>query len=91
MEAIDVILAIEKDNYPYIDGLDYYMDCKVKVNNVSTRAEQVSIVQCELDGEYGRTGTQYLLEVRRGDWITWAFLDEIEELEIVEMKEWESA
>lgn len=87
MEPIDVILEIEKDNYPYIDGLDYYMDCKVVVNDVHTRADQVSIVQCELDGEFDRYGTQYLLEIRRNEWITWVFLDEIETFEVTEYKE----
>ena len=70
MEAIEIVNEIESGNFPFIDGLDYYMDCKVVVNNVSTRVEQVSIVQCELNGEYGRHGTQYLLGIRRGDWIT---------------------
>ena len=82
MEVMEIINEIEADNFPYIDGLDYYMDCKVVVNNIHTRADQVSIVQCELNGEYGRTGTQYMLEIRRAEWITWVFLDEIETLEV---------
>ena len=56
MEVIDVIDEIETNNNPFIDGLDYYMDCIVNVNNVRTRCEQVSIVQCDLDGsDYGRS------------------------------------
>ena len=82
MDVMEIIDEIENGNYPIQDGLDYYMDCKVVVNKVSTRAEQVSIVQCELNGEYGRYGTQYLLEIRRGEWLTFAFLDEIESLEV---------
>ena len=85
MEVIDVINEIETNNNPFIDGLDYYMDCIVNVNNVRTRCEQVSIVQCDLD-DFGRTGIQILLELRRGEWITWVFLDEVESLEVKEFK-----
>lgn len=84
MEVMEIINEIENGNFPYIDGLDYYMDCKVIVNNVRTRADQVSIVQCDLNGEYGRHGTQYMLEIRRGEWISWVFLDEVESLEVKE-------
>ena len=87
MEVIDVIDEIETNNNPFIDGLDYYMDCIVNVNNVRTRCEQVSIVQCDLDGsDYGRNGIQILLELRRGEWITWIFLDEVESLEVKEFQ-----
>ena len=85
MEVIDVINEIETNNNPFIDGLDYYMDCIVNVNNVRTRCEQVSIVQCDLD-DFGRTGIQILLELRRGEWITWVFLDEVDSLEVKEFK-----
>ena len=74
MEVIDVIDEIETNNNPFIDGLDYYMDCIVNVK-----------VQCDLDGsDYGRNGIQILLELRRGEWITWIFLDEVESLEVKE-------
>ena len=80
MEVIDVINEIETNNNPFQDGLDYYMDCIVTVNNVRTRCEQVSIVQCDMDGsDYGRNGI-----LRRGEWITWIFLDEVESLEVKE-------
>ena len=85
MEVIDVINEIETNNNPFQDGLDYYMDCIVNVNNVRTRCEQVSIVQCDLD-EYGRHVIQIILELRRGEWITWIFLDEVESLEVKEFK-----
>lgn len=85
MGVIDVIDEIETNNNPFIDGLDYYMDCIVNVNNVRTRCEQVSIVQCDMDGsDYGRNGIQILLELRGGEWITWIFLDEVESLEVKE-------
>ncbi|WP_295617221.1 hypothetical protein [uncultured Methanobrevibacter sp.] len=85
MEAIEIIREIETNNNPFIDGLDYYMDCRVTVNNVRTRCEQISIVQCDMH-DYGRTGIHLLLELRRGEWITWVFLDEIESLEVNEYK-----
>ncbi len=85
MEVMDVINEIETNNNPFQDGLDYYMDCIVNVNSVRTRCEQVSIVQCDMDGsDYGRNGIQILLELRRGEWITWIFLDEVESLEVKE-------
>ena len=31
---MDVINEIETNNNPFQDGLDYYMDCIVNVNNV---------------------------------------------------------
>ena len=85
MEVMDVINEIETNNNPFQDGLDYYMDWIVNVNNVRTRCEQVSIVQCDLD-DYGRNGIQILLELRRGEWITWIFLDEVESLEVKEFQ-----
>ena len=85
MDVIEIIDEIETGNNPFQEGLDYYMDCVVTVNNVRTRCEQVSIVQCDMD-EYNRTGIQILLELRRGEWITWVFLDEIESLKVEEFK-----
>ena len=80
MEVIDVINEIETNNNPIQEGLDYFMDCIVNVNNVRTRCDQISVVQCDMD-DYGRNGIQILLELRRGEWITWVFLDEVESLE----------
>lgn len=83
MEVIDVINEIETNNNPIQEGLDYFMDCIVNVNNVRTRCDQISVVQCDMD-DYGRNGIQILLELRRGEWITWVFLDEVESLEVKE-------
>ena len=89
MKIMDIIKEIETDNNPInVDGLDYLMNCKVTVNKVRTRCEQVSIVQCDMS-KYEEYGIETLLELRRGDWITWMFIDDIEELEVVEVKEWE--
>lgn len=66
MEVIDVINEIETNNNPIQEGLDYFMDCVVNVNNVRTRCDQISVVQCDMD-DYGRNGIQILLELRRGD------------------------
>ena len=89
MDVIEIIDEIETDNNPInIDGLDYLMNCKVTVNKVRTRCEQVSVVQCDMS-KYDGLGIETLLELRRGDWITWIFIDGIDELEVVEMKEWE--
>lgn len=85
MEVIDVINEIETNNNPIQEGLDYFMDCVVNVNNVRTRCDQISVVQCDMD-DYGRNGIQILLELRRGDWITWVFLDEVESLEVKEFQ-----
>ena len=85
MEVIDVINEIETNNNPIQEGLDYFMDCIVNVNNVRTRCDQISVVQCDMD-DYGRNGIQILLELRRGDWITWVFLDEVESLEVKEFQ-----
>ena len=85
MEVIDVINEIETNNNPIQEGLDYFMDCIVNVNNVRTRCDQISVVQCDMD-DYGRNGIQILLELRRGEWITWVFLDEVESLEVKEFQ-----
>ena len=82
---MDVINEIETNNNPIQEGLDYYMDCIVNVNKVRTRCDQISVVQCDLD-DYGRKGIQILLELRRGEWITWIFLDEVESLEVKEFQ-----
>ena len=82
MDVIAIVNEIETGNNPFQDGLDYYMDCKVKVNNIRTRCEQISIVECDMS-ECGR-GIETLLEIRRGDFITWAFVDEIETLKVDE-------
>ena len=85
MEAIDIVNEIEKNNNYVQDGLDYYMDCKVSVNNVNTRCEQISIVQCDLTKE-GMSSFELLLELRRGDFITWVLLEDIESLKVNEFK-----
>ena len=85
MEAIDIVNEIEKNNNYIQDGLDYYMDCKVSVNNVNTRCEQISIVQCDLTKE-GMSSFELLLELRRGDFITWVLLEDIESLKVNEFK-----
>lgn len=85
MEAIDIVNEIEKNNNYVQDGLDYYMDCKVSVNKVNTRCEQISIVQCDLTKE-GRSAFELLLELRRGDFITWVLLEDIESLKVAEFK-----
>ena len=61
------------------------MDCKVSVNNVNTRCEQISIVQCDLTKE-GMSSFELLLELRRGDFITWVLLEDIESLKVNEFK-----
>ena len=88
---MDIIREIEKDNNPInVDGLDYLMNCKVTVNKVKTRCEKVSMVQCDMS-EYDGLGIETLLELRRGDWITWVFIDDIDTLEVEEVKEWDGA
>ena len=84
MNAMSIIEEIETGNIYRQDGLDYYMDCIVVVNNVRTRCDQVSIVQCDMSEE-GK-GIEYILELRRGNFITWIYLDDIESLEVSEMK-----
>ena len=84
MDVMEIIDEIENNNHPIQDGLDYFMDCFVTVNKVRTRCDRVSIIQCDMKGKLGRTGIQTLLELRRGDWITWVLLDEVECLEVEE-------
>ncbi len=83
MEVMDIINEIETGNYPIQDGLDYHMDCIVIVNKVRTRCEQISIIQCDLT-EKGK-GIELLLELRRGDFLTWLYIDDIECLEVKEV------
>ena len=63
------------------------MDCVVEVNKVKTRCEQISIVQCDMS-KYGK-GIEILLELRRGEWLTWLYLDDVESLSVKEMEKWE--
>ena len=84
MEIIDIINEIETDNYPYQDGLEYHMDCIVTVNKLRTRCEQISIIQCDLT-EKGKD-IELILELRRGDFLTWIYLDDVECLEVKEVK-----
>ena len=89
MELFRVMDEIEIGNEYTQDGLDYDMDCVVEVNKVKTRCEQISIVQCDMS-KYGK-GIEILLELRRGEWITWLYLDDVETLSVKEMKKWELA
>ena len=83
MEVINIIDEIEMGNNYTQDGLDYYMDCVVTVNKVKTRCEQISIVQCDMS-KYGR-GVETLLELRRGEFISWLFIEDVESLEVKEV------
>ena len=83
MEILEIIDEIETGNYQIQDGLDYVMDCVVTVNKVRTRCEQISIVQCDMS-KYGR-GIETLLELRRGEFISWLFIEDIECLEVKEV------
>lgn len=83
MEVIDIINEIETGNYPIQDGLDYAMDCVVTVNKVKTRCEQISIVICDMS-KYGK-GVETILELRRGDFITWLYIEDVESLEVKEV------
>lgn len=85
MDEIDVIMEIETDNNPIIDGLDYYMDCNVIINKVRMRCDQVSIVTVDLGG-FDISSNDFILELRRGEWISWVYLDEIESLVVEEFK-----
>lgn len=87
MELFRVMDEIEIGNEYTQDGLDYYMDCVVEVNKVKTRCEQISIVQCDMS-KYGK-GIEILLELRRGEWLTWLYLDDVETLSVKEMEQWE--
>lgn len=83
MEIFNIIDAIEIGNNYTQDGLDYYMDCVVDVNKVKTRCEQISIVQCDMS-KYGK-GVETLLELRRGEFISWMYIEDIESLEVNEV------
>ena len=83
MEIFNIIDEIEIGNNYTQDGLDYLMDCVVNVNNVKTRCEQISIVQCDMS-KYGK-GVETLLELRRGEFITWMYIEDIESLEVNEV------
>lgn len=83
MDVIEIINEIETGNYPIQEGLDYFMDCVVKVNKVKTRCEQISVVQCDMS-KYGR-GVETLLELRRGEFISWLFIEDVESLEVKEV------
>lgn len=86
MELFKVMDEIEIGNEYVQDGLDYYMDCVVEVNKVKTRCEQISIVQCDMS-KYGK-GIEILLELRRGEWLTWLYLDDVDSLSVDEMDKW---
>ena len=83
MEIFNIIDAIEIGNNYTQDGLDYFMDCVVDVNKVKTRCEQISIVQCDMS-KYGKC-VETLLELRRGEFITWMYIEDIESLEVNEV------
>ena len=89
MEVMEIIDQIEIGNEYVQDGLDYYMDCVVEVNKVKTRCDQISIVQCDMS-KYGK-GVEILLELRRGEWLTWLYIDDVESLEVKEMEKWKIA
>ena len=80
----DIINEIEIGNNYCQDGLDYEMDCVVTVNKVRTRCDQISVVQCDMTKK-GK-GIELLLELRRGDFITWIFIDDIVCLEVSEFE-----
>lgn len=86
MELFKVMDEIEIGNEYVQDGLDYYMDCVVEVNKVKTRCEQISIVQCDMTSK-GK-GIEILLELRRGEWLTWLYLDDVESLSVDEIDKW---
>lgn len=86
MELFKVMDEIEIGNEYVQDGLDYYMDCVVEVNKVKTRCEQISIVQCDMS-KYGK-GIEILLELRRGEWLTWLYLDDVDSLSVDEIDKW---
>ena len=86
MELFKVMDEIEIGNEYVQDGLDYYMDCVVEVNKVKTRCEQISIVQCDMS-KYGK-GIEILLELRRGKWLTWLYLDDVDSLSVDEIDKW---
>ena len=83
MDIFEIINEIETGNYPVQEGLDYVMDCIVEVNKVKTRCEQISIVQCDMS-KHGR-GVETLLELRRGEFISWLFIEDVESLEVKEV------
>ena len=83
MEIVEIINEIETGNYPIQDGLDYLMDCVVEVNKVKTRCDQISIVQCDMS-KYGQ-GIETLLELRKGEFITWLYIEDVESLEVKEV------
>ena len=83
MEIVEIINEIETGNYPIQDGLDYLMDCIVEVNKVKTRCDQISIVQCDMS-KYGQ-GIETLLELRKGEFITWLYIEDVESLEVKEV------
>lgn len=86
MDIIEIINEIEDGNNYEQDGLDYLMDCVVIANKVRTRCDQISIVQCDMTSK-GK-GIELLLELRRGDWITWMYLDDVETLSVDEIDKW---
>ena len=89
MEVMEIIDQIEIGNEYVQDGLDYYMDCVVEVNKVKTRCDQISIVKCDMS-KYGK-GIETLLELRRGEWLTWLYIEDVESLEVKEMERWKIA
>ena len=82
MDILDIIDEIETGNNFYQDGLDYEMDCIVIVNKVRTRCDQISVVQCDMTKK-GK-GIETLLELRRGEFITWMFIEDIDSLKVSE-------
>ena len=81
MDVMEIIEEIETGNEYMQEG--YGLQGKTK--QLRTRCEQISIVQYDMS-KLGK-GIELLLELRRGEFITWIYLDDIETLEVKMMGE----